>query len=530
MTTPSPAPVTSSALNEKAREALAGLGALVFWEMSDTKITPADLRSILTSEGIQIEVPDIDPESAVRRAARTWATGRAGTADKYRGDVVDTGNAEVKVCILHREETQSGAKKAARWETVEAVSFDLATRQWSATAWTPETRGFVALADEFIRFHDHNFIRPNVVQKRLAEMRSFSLKASSGLWYVTQDRMTDLAALQRVVSRIGHSQMFVIHVGASDSSREAIQTAARSALAETLAELEGKLESWIESTRKIRTDAIDTTMGEFQELIERADLYQGALQVRMEDLAARISAARDRARAIIDGNLSSHSDPATKPLGKRALQVLEAVEAAFPAPSTFTVKALEDVVGASPGTLQTHLRDLTRMGKVHREGRDESGAILFQLGPSKDPEGEAAGMDDVSVSEEAPASTPAEEVALLPAKEREEAPPVAEPAPEATVSAPIADAFGLGGMPGVTVQEEPVTAPEAEVVAEPEAPVRSTVVFPTDEELAAKNRDQLRAVAASLAEQGVVIPRASKLGRADLAQAIAAARDGEAAA
>jgi hypothetical protein len=201
--------------------------------------------------------------------------------------------------------------------------------------------------------------------------------------------------------------------------------------------------------------------------------------------------------------------------------VLEAIEAAFPSPSTFTVKALEDVVGASPGTLQTHLRDLTRMGKVHREGRDESGAILFQLGTAKDPEGEAAGMDDVTVSE----GVAQEQVDLLPEKAKEEPvaaqveEPTVEPVPEVTVSQDIADAFGMADLPGVTV----------EPVAEEPAQATPTVTFPDDEELGSLERDGLRALAAKLAEQGVVVARASKLGRTDLAQAIANLRDGAAA-
>lgn len=498
-------PVTSSTLNQKVREAVTGLGAIVFWEMNETKVTPDDLRAILARENIQIEVPDIDPESAVKRAARTWATGRVGTADKYRADVVDTGViGEVKVCILHREETATGQKKQARWETVESSVFDLAARRWSATAWSNEVRAFVAMADDFIKFHDHNFIRPNIVQKRLVEMKAFSLKASSGLWYVTQDRMTDLAALQRVVGSIGSSQMYVIHVGATDSSRGAIQSAARTALSETLAELEEKLATWVESSRKIRSDAIDTTMGEFQELIDRATLYQDALQVRMDDLAAKITVVRDRARAIIDGNLTAHADPQTKPLGKRALQVLEAIESAYTG-TTFSVRALEELLGATSGTLQTHLRDLARMGKVHREGKDEDGSVLFALGTAMDPDKEADAMDEVT-HEDQQASV--DEVSLVPAKERSE--PTVEVEPTATVDAPIAEAFGLQEMPGVTV--------------------RSSVTWPSDEELAGMSRERMRECAYALVQAGIDIPKASKLGRTDLAKAIVEARDGMSAA
>lgn len=411
---PASSPVASAALSEKVKEAVSGLGAIVFWEMSDTRVSPDDLRLVLASEGLQhIDVPDIDPDAAVRRAARTWATGRAGVADKYRGDVVSTGDASaVKVCILHREETKAGKGKEARWETVESVTLDLATRTWTATAWTNEVQGFVDAADQFIKFHDHNFIRPNVIQKRLVDMRAFSLKASSGLWYVTQESMGDLAALQRVVGRIGGSQMYVIHVGPTSDSRDAISTAARTALTESLNELETKLEGWIESSRKIRTDAVETTMAEFQELVDRADLYSGALQVRMDDLSARIEVARDRARTIIDGNFTSHADPSTKPLGKRALQLAEVVDAAF-SDGPFTAASLEDAVGAAAGTLHTHLRDLTRHGKIHRSGKDAAGAALFAVGAARDPQAEADGMDEVQVS----TGGAQQELGLLPAKQ-----------------------------------------------------------------------------------------------------------------
>lgn len=495
-------PVVAKSLSEKFSSTMRGMGAIVFWEMSDTRITPDDLRSVLAMEGIQIQVPDIDPEGAIKRASRTWAMGRG--VDRYRSDPVDIADANrVKVCILHRQEEGAAARKAAKWETVESVIFDLPSRTWTASASTPEVQSFIALCDDYMKHLDHNFLRPNVIQKQLAEMKAFSLKASSGLWYATQDQMGSLAALQRVVSAIGSSAMYVIHVGESDQSRDAIQSAARGALTETLAELEARLDSWVASTRKIRSDAIDTALTEFAELVDRTALYQGALQVRMDDLSLRIDAAKSRAREIIDGNLSSHADPSTKPLGKRAIAVLEVIEQEFPAPATFTLRALEEILGVEPGngSVQTHLRDCCRLGKTHRCGREESGAMLYSVGPGdgsgpgEEPEkveideAETKGGQDVELVDAAQAHLPVEpEPAQAPAHEV-----TPEPAPEVT--------------------------PELEQVIEPER-----LIFPDDEELAQMDRDSLRRLADQLKEHGVVIKHRSRLGRNDLAAAISAAR------
>lgn len=504
-------PVISNSLSQMTAAAMRGMGAIVFWEMSDTKITPSDLRNILAAEGIQISVPDIDPEGAVKRASRTWAMGRGN--DRFRSDPVDIQDPNrVKICILHRQEEGTAGKKQAKWETIESVIFDLQTRTWTCSASTPEVQSFVALADDYLRFLDHNFIRPNVIQKRLAEMRSFSLKSSSGLWYVTQDQMDSLAALQRVVSAIGSSAMYVVHVGETSQSRDAIQNAARGALAETLAELEAKLDCWVSSNRKIRTDAIDTALAEFVDLVERADLYQEALQVRMEDLTFRINAARDRARQIIDGNLDAHSNPETKPLGKRALVVLEAVEAAFPAPATFTVKDLEEVLGVESGSgaVQTHLRDICRLGKAHRKGRDQTGAMIYALGPG---DGSGPGEEEEKVEVDTD-TEPQEEMALVPQKETVlvESAPVPATSTETVQTAPV-------------VEETPGPVEPAPVVVEVETPVVQSVTIPTDEVLGEMDRDALRAFARNLRDtHGIEIPRASKMGRQDLAQAISALR------
>lgn len=371
-------PIVSTSLSETFAATMKGMGALCFWEMADTKVTPDNLRAILAGEGLQINVPDIEPEGAIRRAARNWSAGRA--TDKYRADPVEIGDpTKIKICILHRQEDGAGGRKSARWETIESVVFDLTTRTWTSSASTPEVIGFIGLADDYMANLDHNWIRPNVIQKRLQEMRAFSLKSSSGLWYVTESQLEELAGLQRVVAAIGRSAMFVIHVGDTSQSQGAIQQAARSALTESLSELEARMEVWMESTRKIRSDAIETTLSEFAELIQRADLYQGALQIRMEDLTERIAAARAQASAIIDGNLGLHADQEAKPLGRKAMALLEVIQGAFPE-GVFTLKQLEELLDGNGATIQAHLRDICRVGRLHKRGRDSSGSLVYALG------------------------------------------------------------------------------------------------------------------------------------------------------
>ncbi len=471
------APVNSESASQRAQAALSGCGALCWWDLSNTSITPVEMQAILDKENIGIDVPKIEPKSAIKRAARTWSQGR-GNGLKFRADLVKTDDAgKMKVCILQRGVDGQGSGTRAKWNTVETAVYDLSAKTWDVSSDDKTqtdfiAKSFVSLADQYLTHLDHNWIRPNLIQKRLEEIKGFSLKASSGLWYTTQDRLSDLAALQRVVSSIGNSTLHVIHVNGTDSSRSAIESGARGSLQGGLSELEEKLADWTKSSRKIRTDAIETTLNGFQNLIDRADLYSDALKVRMDDLQGQIKAARNRAKEIINGNLGAHSDPTTKPIGKRAQMILSAIQAGFKPNETFTVTTLEELLGASSGTLQTHLRDLARIGKVDKSGRDSQGAHQwFLVGPQ--PTGDEE--------------------------------PVVETAPEPVV-------------------EESVTVEtQVETQVEEEAVVEVAIETQPKEDLDSMNRTALRARARKLrADEGISIPRASKMGASDLRSALAA--------
>lgn len=517
-------PITNTPATARIQNVANGLGALLWWDLSDTRITPDNLRGILTGNGLTIAVPDIDPNSAIRRAARTWNEGR-GAADKFKADVVEIPDQpdSLKVCILRRGEDGEGAGRRAKWNTVEAIVFDLKAGGRSVTSYSAQVNAFLSLADDYLKNLDHNWIRPHVIQRRLEEMKAFSLKASSGLWYVTQDRIDDLAVLQRVVAAIGNSSLNVIHINPTDSSRSSIADGASSSLKGALSELEERIETWIGSTRKIRTDAIETTMDAFQELIGRADLYAGALEVRLDDLRLRITTARDRAREIIDGNVTAHANPETKPLGKRALGVLGAIEAGFAPGQKFTTKELEELTGATSGTLQAHLRDLARAGKIGRDGRDAAGAWLWYVlregevaAPFQEEEGEDTDAGSVTVEgQEEPSAPQGQEIHM-----EESATP---PALQDALQTPQDSAPARAEEDGVVVESAPLQSAPAES--------GEGFVYPTDDQLAGMDRNQLRQVAKAIKEAtGEGIANASKAGRPELVKAITERRDAQKAA
>lgn len=362
------------------QEARNGLGALCWWDLYGTKIRPAALRGILDREGLSIDVPDPDPATEARRAARAWKS-KDDDGRRYRGEVVKIEDSDVvKVCLQRRRVRGQGRSKALDWRTVDSVVLDTTTRRWTVSADTAMVRAFVAMADGMIEFLDHTFIRPNVIHRELSRLRAFSVKASSGIWYVPQAAMSDLGALQRVVRAIGSSDLHCVNLLPTSSTRYAVVSGVQTEIRSELSTLEDKLEDWQASTRKIRTDAIASTLARYTDLAERASLYADSLQIRLDDISVAIEASRARARELIDGNIDAHSNPNTKPLGVGALRTLGVARNLYARRGAFTLDDLENEVTIQSETLAMYLRKLERRGEIRREGKTEDGNVLWCAG------------------------------------------------------------------------------------------------------------------------------------------------------
>lgn len=286
------------------------IGLLAWFEMNQTKITPDALRAILVDEGMDASgVPDIDQIQAIRRAAREWTQGR-GHADRFRADVVfdvatPTGG-RMEVGVLRRVRID---EHEVKWVQVDVVAYDVdssgnVARDRYVGNGTVEADSI----DEDVRsaatFLDHQWIRPNLVAARLAAMGAITVRRSGGVAFVPRCYEPELRRLQAVVRRIGSSEFEAAAIDPNDATtRATIERRAGENLADALNDFGARLAEWEGATRTMPSHAIASILADFAEINERGELYALALGVTLDGLREKLDAAKDRARALLAGDV-----------------------------------------------------------------------------------------------------------------------------------------------------------------------------------------------------------------------------------
>ncbi|NRA04360.1 MAG: hypothetical protein HRU00_17365 [Myxococcales bacterium] len=287
-----------------------GLGALVWWDLFNTKTTPAALRKILKSEGENPSVvPDLNSVSEIRDTARSWKQGR-GNAARYRTEVVFEDADSLMVGILTHKRVND---KEVRWEQVDTVVFDKAMDKWTTVGKTEEATRFIAQADSDRTYLDHDFIRPVLIQAPLKAFGAFSVRQhSGGIYYVPKQHQDDVEKLARIVSKIGDSALHITHVSDTEASRTSIGGAAKNFLmgnvadgkkvpSESLAGIRERLADWTKKSKeqRPRADSLAKALGELRTLKSYAELYSESLHLGLGELETEIDDAVEQANALL---------------------------------------------------------------------------------------------------------------------------------------------------------------------------------------------------------------------------------------
>lgn len=291
---------TNVAASTAVENTAQGLGALVWWSLTDTAITPARMRSILAAEGADPSiVPDIEQLSAMKRAVREWSSGR-GHSDRYRAEVAAISQASVlTIGILRREQVTAGE---VRWVQIDTCEFDAINAAWTTPGATEQARSFQAAADEIRTHLDHQWIRPSILVRGLQAAQATSLRDRGGVYYVPRQNEAALDQLARIVAAIGRCKLDVIHAQATPASVATIGEGARGTMKEELDGLLGRLAGWSESARKVSDTNGANLLAELADLRSRAELYADALSISMSDLEEAVDAAKAEALRIIEGS------------------------------------------------------------------------------------------------------------------------------------------------------------------------------------------------------------------------------------
>jgi hypothetical protein len=272
------------------------MGTFCWWDLDASQVTPEHLRDVLASEGLtDISVPDIDPVSAIRKAAGNWATGR-GNNDRYKAEVTAIDGGRVYVGILqHRRE---GSREVA-WGQTETLCYDTVSREWVNAYPSEVGQGFIKSADDFLKYLDHRFLRPSVLVPQLEAASAISLRRQGGIYFAPLASLDIVKRLKRIVGQLGGCKFHLCMVENDGDSREGVGAGVQDHVLGQLLDVEKQLEDWRTTSRKIRTDSQANVLGQLATLLGLADLYEKTLEVSLQDLRAKVTECQDEAMRLL---------------------------------------------------------------------------------------------------------------------------------------------------------------------------------------------------------------------------------------
>lgn len=284
-----------------------GLGFQVWHKFSGTAVTPAELRVRCVANGLDADcIPQIDPIVALRRAVRdfrmtetvqTVVNGTQKTVERarVRAEIVAANDREIVVGILRHERVNA---KRVRKEQSDTLVWDVNAKTWTelgSTDFAEPLRNKIAHAQSYF---DGNDVRVLVVKPALARAGALTIK--DGIYFVPGGGSDELVRAQQILDGIDSFRLIAASLPAGMGWEAPLGDEARDALSNDLEALLAQIEGWENQSRRVSENSEAHVFARFAELHERAESYEAALSVTLDDLRDRIDQMRERAREAVE--------------------------------------------------------------------------------------------------------------------------------------------------------------------------------------------------------------------------------------
>ncbi|MEM1022465.1 MAG: DUF6744 family protein [Myxococcota bacterium] len=262
------------------RAGVSVLGRLVWWSLGPNSIADDDLRRLAVEHGLDERfLPQpINPAGVSRRAVRHAASG-LGQGLLLR-KISETSEAIVVGLVQERPDEVA---KNLDYELKGRVSFDKRTCEL-------RREGSQVLLDEVERLYQrHLLLSTDDIRATITSFlgeTGIALRRSGGVHFVPHSRGSELVALIAVVEDAGPNEVRTLGIFDTPRDRSVLQDAARRTLDDELKSLETELESY--DPLRVRDSTLERRVTDFEQLRQRAALFQNVLGLRAEDLARRV--------------------------------------------------------------------------------------------------------------------------------------------------------------------------------------------------------------------------------------------------
>lgn len=300
--------VTSKAANQMLADVANGLGFQVWHKFRGVEIRPDDLRLSLTMSGEDPSViPDIDHESALKRAVREFRAVETAAMKDDQGNVVLTERAQVRAEIVSSNLSEItigllfhervNGKKVRKVQN-DTLVWDRSTKDFTNSGTTDFADRLIELANNRATYFDGNDVRRLIVKPALDRAGAFCIK--DGIYFVPKAGKDVLAVTQEVLGRVEGFSLIAATLPSGCGWEAPLAEDARDSMNSDLDALHEQINHWEVMARRVSNSSAVTVMDRFTELHDRATAYEAALSVTLDDLRDRIDEMRTRAQDAID--------------------------------------------------------------------------------------------------------------------------------------------------------------------------------------------------------------------------------------
>ena len=284
-----------------------GLGYQVWHKFNGTAVTPAELRVRCIANGLDAAcIPQIDPVVALRGAVRnfrmtetvqTVVNGQQKNVERarVRAEIVAANDDEIVVGILRHERVSA---KRVRKEQSDTLVWNVKSNAWTELGTSDFAEPLRAKIGHAQSYLDGNAVRILVVKPALARAGALTIK--DGIYFVPGGGSDELVRAQQILDGIDSFRLIAASLPAGMGWEAPLGDEARESLSNDLEALLAQIEGWENQSRRVSENSEAHVFDRFAELHERAESYEAALSVTLDDLRDRIEQMRERAREAVE--------------------------------------------------------------------------------------------------------------------------------------------------------------------------------------------------------------------------------------
>jgi hypothetical protein len=276
------------------------LGDMVWWQLADARIRAADLEAAWVGAGLPVELLPEAPstERAFKHAVREAQVGQPTRLLRLaKEDAV-----ELVYAVVHEQRLGDGSLTydiEARVSLVRAQD-GLATDQVGHDLVVDVQRRFRELRTT----HVADDVRRSIV-RALDSFAAIAVRPSGGVYWAPARYAHDLLRLQRAISAIGHSQLYLLPVHRTGEAVATLGAVAQASLEAELAGLHDEIDAFTQMPPG-RPSTLLRRFGAFEELRGRAELYRQVLAVQVTGLDQQL----DQLAATVEQLLAAKNQAA----------------------------------------------------------------------------------------------------------------------------------------------------------------------------------------------------------------------------